>query len=77
MNSRTAIKTLLALVLGLPLAQAVLHWVQNLLSAMSDTGTAMVLGHLQTALSVTWLLGLVGLLVALALQTLDEPPHEQ
>lgn len=73
MNFRSALKTLLILVLGLPLIQAVLFWVSSLFQSMGDDAVKAVLGHANTAIGIIWLLGLVGLIVALALQTLDEP----
>ncbi len=73
MRSRTVVKLLLALVLGLPLLQAVLVWVGGLLKAMGDPATSSVLGHISTAIGIVWLVSVVGLVVALALQSLDEP----
>jgi len=71
MNSRTAIKVLLALVLGLPLLQAVFGWVGGLLTAMGDGATAGVLSHVSTAVGIAWLASVVGLLVAIAAYSLD------
>ena len=73
MRSRTAVKLLLALVLGLPLLQAVLVWVGGLLTAMGDPTTSSVLGHISTAIGIVWLVSVVGLVVALAIQSLEEP----
>ncbi len=73
MRSRSAVKLLLALTLGLPLLQAVLVWVGGLLTAMGDPTTSSVLGHVNTAFGIVWLVSVVGLVVALALQSLDEP----
>ena len=75
MRSRTAVKVLLTLVLGLPLLQAVLVWVGGLLKAMGDPATTTVLSHVNTAVGIAWLASVVALVVALALQTIDEP-HE-
>jgi len=75
MRSRTAVKVLLTLVLGLALLQAVLVWVGGLLKAMGDPATTAVLGHVNTAIGIAWLVSVVALVVALALQTIDEP-HE-
>jgi len=75
MRSRTAVKVFLALVLGLPLLQAVLVWVGGLLRAMGDAATTAVVGHVNTAVGIAWLVSVVGLVVALAVQTLDGP-HE-
>lgn len=73
MNFRTALKTLLVLVLGLPLVQAVFLWVSGLLSAMGDDAVGTVLEYVSKAVGILWLLSLVGLIITLALQTLDEP----
>lgn len=76
MTLKNAIKTLLVLVLALPLAAAVLVWVVGLLRAMGDAAGAAVVGHIGTACHVVWLVSLVGLLVALAVDALAEPPPE-
>jgi hypothetical protein len=73
MRSRCAVKLMLALTLGLPLLQAILVWVGGLLTAMGDATTSAVLGHVNTATGIVWLVSVVGLVVALALQSLDEP----
>jgi hypothetical protein len=73
MRSCSAVKLMLALTLGLPLLQAVLMWVGGLLTAMGDPVTSKVLGHISTATGIAWLVSVVGLVVALALQSLDEP----
>lgn len=73
MNSRTVVKLLLALVLGLPLLQAVFVWVGGLLEAMGDPATNVVLGHVNTTVGILWLVSVVGLVVALAVQSLEEP----
>lgn len=73
MKSRTAVKLLLTLVLGLPLLQAALVWVGGLLNAMGDAATKSVLTHVNTVVGIVWLVSVVGLVVALALQSLDEP----
>jgi len=75
MDPRTAVKLLLVLVLGLPLVQAVLGWVGGLLTAMGDGSAETILGHVNTAAGIVWLLSVVGLLVMLAIRSLDEP-HE-
>jgi hypothetical protein len=71
-----AVRSLLFAVLGLPLVQAVLAWVARLLAAMGDNAGANVVGHLNTAIGVLWLLVLVGLVVALAVNTLEPPGQE-
>jgi hypothetical protein len=73
MTLRNAVKTLLVLVLGLPLVAGVLLWVVGLLRAMGDEAGAMVVGYVGTACQVVWLVCLVGLLVSLALTALEEP----
>jgi len=73
MTSRTTVKLLLAFVLGLPILLAVFGWVVGLLTALGDTGAATVLQHLSTGVSILWLVCVVGLVVALAVETLDEP----
>lgn len=73
MTLRNAVKTLLVLVLALPLVAAVLVWVVGLLRAMGDASGAMVVGYVGTACQVVWLVCLVGLLVTLALTSLQEP----
>ncbi len=71
MNLRNSLKTLLVLVLGIPILLAVLGWVSGLLTAMGDEATAVVLGHISTAARVIWLVCLVGAIVVLALQSLE------
>ena len=76
MASRNAVKLLLALVLGLPILLAVLGWIVGLLTAMEDAAAATVLRYLSTGVSVLWLVTVVGLVIALALETLDEPGEQ-
>jgi len=76
MNSRSATKLLLVLVLGLPVLLAVLGWVVGLLAAMGDEAAAEVLMSMNTGFSVLWLVAVVGLVIALAVQNLDDP-HEE
>lgn len=76
MTARTALKTLLALVLGLPLLQMVLMWVANLLTALGDTGAITVLGHVNTGARVLWLVSVVGLIVLLAVQAVERDEGE-
>ncbi len=75
MTTRSATKLLLILVLGLPLMLAVITWVDGLLHAMGDASAACVLGHVSTVLRVIWLVSVVGLVVMLAIQSLDESDH--
>ena len=76
MNLRNSLKTLLIFVLGLPILLAVLGWVAGLLTAMGDETTATVLGHISTAARVIWLVCLVGVIVVLAMQSLDQTREE-
>ena len=73
MTSRTAVKTLLLFVLGLPVLLAVLGWVTGLLTAMGDEAVATILRYINTGASVLWLVSVVGLVVALAVESLDDP----
>jgi hypothetical protein len=70
-NLRTALKSLLILVLGLPVASVMLTWVAGLLAAMGDATAANVLSHMNTAARVIWLISLVGIVVVLSLETLE------
>lgn len=76
MNFRTALKTLLVLVLGLPILSVVLVWVAGLLGAMGDAGAANVLGHINSAARVIWLVSLVGIVVVLGMESLDRHREE-
>ncbi|QEG33007.1 hypothetical protein [Bythopirellula goksoeyrii] len=71
MNLRNSLKTLLVLVLGLPILLAVLGWVAGLFAAMGDDVTAKVLGHISTGARVIWLVCLVAAVVVLAMQSLE------
>jgi hypothetical protein len=71
MTLRNATKLLLLCVLGLPLTQAVLAWVKGLLTAMGDKSAATVVSHIVTIAGTLWLITLVGLVVTLALQSMD------
>ena len=74
MTLRCAVRWLVVLTLALPVAQALLWWVGGLLKAMGDVPAATVVGHVNTGAGVIWLLSLVGLVVTLALQSLNQPP---
>jgi hypothetical protein len=76
MTLRWAVRLLLGAVLGLPLAQAIFLWVAGLLRAMGDEAAAGVIGHLNIAAGVLWLIALVGLVVTLAMQSLERPPED-
>jgi hypothetical protein len=78
MTLRSATKTLLVLVLALPVAQIVLLWVRGLLLSMGDADGAAIIGHVGTGCQVAWALCLVGLVVVLALVSLnDRSPVEK
>ena len=72
MNARSSIKFLLVLVLGFPLLQTLFGWVGGLLDAMGDAGAAQVLTQINVGIRVIWLVAMVGLVVALAVGSLDE-----
>ncbi|HYO26069.1 MAG TPA: hypothetical protein VEQ85_14090 [Lacipirellulaceae bacterium] len=74
MTLHTAIRVLLALVLGLALVQAVLLWVGALLSSLGDPAGAGVVRSVNTAAGVLWLLSFVGLVVALAVDAARDRP---
>ena len=76
MTSRSAVKILLGFVLGLPVLLVVLGWVAGLLTAMEDVAAAGVLRDLSTGFSVLWIVAVVGLIIAMAVETLDEPREE-
>ncbi|MCG8449515.1 MAG: hypothetical protein MI725_08050 [Pirellulales bacterium] len=76
MISRTTVKILLALVLGLPLLQAVFSWVGGLLEVMGDQAAADVLAQINTAGRIAWLVSIVGLVVVLAVRSVEEPGEE-
>lgn len=73
MRLRTAIRWLAGLTLGLPLLQAVLLWTAGLLRAMADEAAANVLGRINVAAGVLWLVSLVGLVVCLGLKASFDP----
>ena len=78
MTLRSATKTLLVLVLALPVAQIVLIWVRGLLTSMGDAEGGAIIGHVGTSCQVVWALCLVALLIVIALIVLnDRPPREQ
>jgi len=76
MNFRSAVKILLVLVLALPVGQLVIFWIAGLLSAMGDTAASNVLGYINTAIQLTWLLCVVGLVVTLAMHSLADGREE-
>jgi hypothetical protein len=76
-NLRTTLKSLLILILGLPVGSVVLTWVAGLLAAMGDAGAASVLGHINTAIRVVWLITLVGTIIVLSLDSLDRNREDE
>jgi hypothetical protein len=78
MTLRSATKTLLVLVLALPVAQIVLIWVRGLLNSMGDAEGGAIIGHVGTGCQVVWALCLVALVIVVSLVVLnDRPPEEQ
>lgn len=77
MRLRTAIRWLVGLTLGVPLLQAVLLWTAALLRAMADEPAAYVLGRINAAAGVLWLVSLVGLVVCLGIKASLDPATEQ
>jgi hypothetical protein len=75
MTLRFATKWLLVLALALPVVQAVLVWIRALLNSMNDAEGAEIIAGVGTICQVVWSVSLVGLLIVLALATLNEPPH--
>ena len=80
MTTRSAIKMLLLLVLGLPLLLVVLAWINSLLVAMGDTSAVSILDRTCMVGRVIWLLSLVAMVVLLAVRSADEtdrsPPDQ-
>ena len=72
MTPRAAVKLLLGFVLGLPIIQAIFAWVASLMAAMGDETTATVLGHINNITRIAWIVSLVGLVVVLAIQSLEK-----
>jgi hypothetical protein len=61
-------------VLLLPLAIVLAVAVAGLLSAMNDAAGAYVMNRLALGLGIVWVLGLIALLLALAVNSLQEGP---
>jgi hypothetical protein len=76
MTLRSATKSLLVLVLALPVIQAVLYWVRGLTASMGDEAGAAVISHVATVCQIIWSITLVGLVIVLALVTVNERPEE-
>jgi hypothetical protein len=75
MTLRSATKVLLTLTLGLPVIQTVLIWVAGLLKSMGDEAGATIIRHVGTGCQVVWSVTLVGLVIVLALLTLNDRPQ--
>jgi hypothetical protein len=76
MTLRSATKTLLVLVLALPMAQIVLISVRGLLISMGDADGGAIIGHVGTLCQVVWALCLVALVIVLALVVLNDRAAE-
>jgi hypothetical protein len=76
MSLRAAMKAFLIFALALPVLLLVCEWVAGLLRAMGDAGAAEVLGHVCSAARVLWLVSLAGLVILLAIESLNEPREE-
>ncbi len=77
MTLRSATKTLLVLVLALPVAQIVLICVRGLLNSMGDAEGGAIIGHVGTACLVAWSLCFVALVIVLAVVVLNDCPTEE
>jgi hypothetical protein len=76
MTLRSATKTLLVLALGLPVVHCVLIWVRGLVASMGDQAGAAFVGHVGTACLAVWSVSLVGLVIVLAIDAINESPSE-
>ena len=84
MTTRSGIKLLLGLAIGLPVLQTLLFWVSGLLAAMGDQAAANFLQRVNLGAAILWLVSLVGLIVLLGVlavsdsrlvrDEIDEPP---
>ena len=72
MTLRSAAKTLLVLVLALPVAQLVLLWVRGLLNSMGDAEGGVMIGYVATVFQVVWALCFVALVIVLAFVVLND-----
>jgi Na+-driven multidrug efflux pump len=77
MSLRSATKTLLVLVLALPVAQIVLIWVRGLLKSMGDAEGGAIIGLVGTACQVVWALCLVALVIVVSLAVLNDRPQKE
>ena len=84
MTTRSGIRLLLGLAIGLPVLQTLLFWVSGLLAAMGDEAAANFLQRVNLGAAILWLVSLVGLIVLLGVLAVsdsrrlrdefDEPP---
>jgi hypothetical protein len=72
MNLRCWLKSFLTLALALPIAYCVLVGVRGLVSSMGDAAGAAMVGHVGTACLAVWAVSLVGLVIALAVQSVGQ-----
>jgi len=75
MTLRSATKTLLTLAVALPIVGAVLVWVAGLLQAMGDPAGVRIIFYFGVVCETVWCVSLVGLVILLAITTLNEPPE--
>jgi hypothetical protein len=75
MTLRSATKTLLCLAIALPIVGAVLIWVAGLLQSMGDPAGVRILFYVGLVCEIIWSTSLVGLVILLAIITLNEPPE--
>ncbi len=75
MISRRVLVVLVAGSLALPIVALILLAAGQLLAAMHDTLGAAVLGRVALAVGLTWVVGLVALVIVQALDRLGPPPR--
>jgi hypothetical protein len=73
---RRIVTALVIASLVLPIAICVLLATGRLLAAMSDAAGAAVLDRLGLAAGILWVVGLIGLLIVLAIQSLGPPGED-
>jgi hypothetical protein len=76
MPVRPALKTLLALVIGLPVLYCVLVGVASLLISMGDAAGAGIVARIQLGCLVLWAVCLVGTVIATAIAVLQNGPMD-
>lgn len=81
MLPRRVVAILLAIALLLPIVLVLLWGLAALLEAMADAGGAAAMRWIALALAVAWVVDLVAIVLALAIERLelprdDEPPRE-